>query len=640
MINLSQKLEVDDLEKFATPSNPCFSPSGENLAYVVTRIRENTYFSTLYIIESKEGGVKRYIDNANNPSWSPDGLQILFLSDRNLEGKGGTGIWVTTLCGEPRLVTVVGGGVEQPTWNSDGTKIFFLSYVGEEPKDEKVIDNIPFYIDGIGWTHFRKKQLHSVDVSSGIVTQITNEEDDVVCYSSSNKGNRVCYALSKVGPIAMGKTDLYLLDTKNRRRQLILPSYAISRLGWSPKDDLIYFFGNDFSHGFASHSSVWIIKPKSGEPTNLTNKLDRDVTGGLVSDLISPFTGPPDHPWYDDHIYFLISDGGKINVQRVDVKTGKIDSVIKGDFSVSEFSISNGTIAYIKTNIVEPPEVYLQNGKREQRITCLSAAVKEIIRLLPGEHFVFKATDGENLEGWLIKPRGWRKDGKYPAIFEIHGGPKMMYGYAPMFDFQVWASAGYAVIYMNPRGSDGYSQSFADLNNRFGKRDYEDFLEAVNFAVDTNEWIDESRLGVTGMSYGGYLTNWAVGHSNLFRCAISQNGISDWQSMFGTSDINFFFATHLFESDPWSDPNTWRERSPLTYATNVETPTLFIHSMFDFRCPVGESLQMFVALRYLGKPTKLILYNEGSHLFKYFGLPSVRRKRLRDTLDWFNKYLK
>jgi dipeptidyl aminopeptidase/acylaminoacyl peptidase len=641
MIHLPRKLEIDDLDKFVMPSNPCLSPSGENLAFVVTRIRENSFFSTLYIVDSEDGGSKRYFDNAVNPSWSPDGSQIFFLSDRGMkEGDRGTGIWVTNLCGEPRLVTTARGGIEQPSWNGDGSKILFLSYVGEEQVDERVIDDLPFYIDGVGWTDHRKLQLHSVDVSSGIVTQLTDGEADVVSFSPSNKGGSVCYTVSKIGPISMGRVELHVLDTKNGGSRLILSSHAISRLGWSPEDDFIYFFGNDFSHGFAAHSSVWVIKPAHGEPINLTSKLDRDVTGGLISDLVSPFTGPPSQPYYDDHIYFLVSDRGKINIQRVDVKTAEIEPVLEGDFSISEFSISKGRIAYVKTNIDEPPEVWLRNGEKEQRVTSLSAAVKESIALQRGEHFTLKASDGEDLDGWLIKPRGWRRGGKYPAILEIHGGPKAMYGYAPMFDFQVWAAAGYAVIYMNPRGSDGYSQGFAELEKRFGTRDYQDLIEAVRFVVDTNEWIDGDRLGVTGMSYGGYMTNWIIGHTDLFRCAISQNGISSHLDMFGVSDIGYFFTTHLFGSDPWNDPETWKERSPITYAPNVETPTLFIHSMFDYRCPVDQSMQMFTALKYLGKPTRLILYNEGSHLFKFFGPPAIRKKRLRDILDWFNQYLK
>jgi dipeptidyl aminopeptidase/acylaminoacyl peptidase len=292
-----------------------------------------------------------------------------------------------------------------------------------------------------------------------------------------------------------------------------------------------------------------------------------------------------------------------------------MEPVMEGDFSVSEFSVSNGVIAYVKTGIDEPPEVWVNNRGKEKRITNLSAVVKESVALQRGERFTLKATDGEDLDVWLIKPRGWRKGVKYPAILEIHGGPKAMYGYAPMFDFQVWAAAGYAVMYMNPRGSDGYSQGFAELGQRMGVRDYQDLIEAVKFVVEANEWIDGGRLGVTGMSYGGYMTNWIVGHTDLFRCAISQN-------------------------DPWSDPETWKEKSPITYAPRVETPTLFIHSMFDYRCPVDQSMQMFTALKYLGKPTKMILYNEGSHLFKFFGPPATRKRRLSDMLDWFNQYLK
>jgi len=641
MIHLPRKLEIDDLDKFVMPSNPCLSPSGESLAFVVTRIRENSLFSTLYVVDPRDGRSKRYFDNAVNPSWSPDGGQILFLSDRGMkEGDRGTGIWVTNLCGEPRLVATAGGGVDHPSWSGDGSKILFLSYVGEEEAGERVIDGTPFYVDGLGWTNHRKLQLHSVDVSSGVVTQLTDGEADVVSFSPSNRGDRVCYTISKVGPIPMGRAELHVLDTRSGESRLILSSHAISRMDWSPEDEFIYFFGNDFSHGFAAHSSVWAIDPAGGGPVNLTGELDRDVTGGVLSDLVSPFTGAPSQPYHDGHIYFLVSDRGKINLHRVDVKTSEMEPVIEGDFSISEFSVSNGVVAYVKTGIDEPPEVWVRNGGEEQRITNLSAAVKESVALQRGERFTLKATDGEDLDIWLIKPRGWRKGGKYPAIIEIHGGPKAMYGYAPMFDFQVWAAAGYAVMYMNPRGSDGYPQDFAELGPRMGVRDYQDIIEAVKFMVDANEWIDGGRLGVTGMSYGGYMTNWIVGHTDLFRCAISKNAISNQLDMFGVSDVGYFFTTQMFGSDPWSDPETWKEKSPITHAPRVVTPTLFIHSMFDYRCPVDQSMQMFTALKYLGKPTKMILYNEGSHLFKFFGPPATRKRRLRDMLDWFNQYLK
>ena len=637
---MPQKLEIDDLDKFVMPSNPCLSPSGENLAFVVTRIRGNSYFSTLYIVDTENGRNIRYFDNATNPWRSPDGSQIFFLSDReNKDGDMGTGIWVTTLFGEPRLVTTVRGGVEQPSWNNDGSKILFLSYVGEDTDGRRVIDDIPFHLDGVGWTYCRKQQIHSVDVASGIVAQITFEEDDVLSYSPSNRHNKICYT-TRLRARDPGKVELHLLDMRERKNHVILSNYAISQLGWSPEDDWIYFFGSDFSHSLASHSHIWITRPTRGEPRDLTEKLDRDVTGGVFSDLVSPFTGSPRNPWYDGHILFLVSDRGKINIHRVDVETSEIEPVVEGEFSVSEFSVSNGALAYIKTSIDEPPDVWFKDGENKKRITNFASTVKEYVHLQRGEHLTFKATDGEDLDVWLIKPHGWRKGRKYPAIFEIHGGPKAMYGYAPMFDFQVWAAAGYAVVYTNPRGSDGYPQDFADIRGEFGSRDYQDIIEAVKFVLDANKWIDADRLGVTGMSFGGYMTNWIIGHSDLFSCAVSQNGMSSFEGMFGESDLGFFIASFLAGGDPWGSSDNWREKSPITHVQNVKTPTLFIHSMLDYRCPMSQSIQMFTAMKYLGKPTRLILYDGGSHLFKFHGKPDTRKQRLHDISDWFNKYLK
>jgi dipeptidyl aminopeptidase/acylaminoacyl peptidase len=335
-----------------------------------------------------------------------------------------------------------------------------------------------------------------------------------------------------------------------------------------------------------------------------------------------------------------VSDGGRIGVRRADVETGEMEPVIDGEFSVSEFSVSNGALAYVKASIDEPPDVWLKEGGESRRITSLASAVKEHVQLQRGEHLSFRASDGEDLDVWLMKPRGWRRGRKYPAVLEIHGGPKAMYGYAPMFDFQVWAADGYAVIYMNPRGSDGYPQAFADIRGQFGSRDYQDILEAVRFVLDANKWIDADRLGVTGMSYGGYMTNWIIGHTDLFRCAVSQNGISSYEAMFGESDVGFFITPFLAGGDPWSSSDAWRERSPLTHVQGVKTPTLFMHSALDLRCPVSQSIQMFTALRYLGKPARLILYDGGSHLFKFYGQPDTRKKRLRDISDWFNRYLR
>jgi dipeptidyl aminopeptidase/acylaminoacyl peptidase len=239
-----------------------------------------------------------------------------------------------------------------------------------------------------------------------------------------------------------------------------------------------------------------------------------------------------------------------------------------------------------------------------------------------------------------MKPFGWNSNVKYPAIFDIHGGPRSKFGYATMFEHQIYSSEGYAVVFGNIRGSDGYDQEFADIRFKYGTRDYHDFLEMVEYVLKQNNWIDPKRLGVTGLSYGGFMTNWIIGHTSIFRCAVSQNSISSWDSFFGTSDIGFHFSKDQIGGDPWTNHGVYMEKSPITYAQRVTTPTLFIHSFNDYRCWIDQSILMHNALRYLGKKTKMIIYGEGSHSFRNLAKPSIRKQRLGDMMYWFNEYLR
>jgi dipeptidyl aminopeptidase/acylaminoacyl peptidase len=285
-------------------------------------------------------------------------------------------------------------------------------------------------------------------------------------------------------------------------------------------------------------------------------------------------------------------------------------------------------------------EVYVRKGKRETRLTHLCDAPLAEAPMIDAEHFAFEASDGANIEGWLIKPFGWRKGIGYPTIFDIHGGPRSKYGYAPMFEHQIYAAEGYAVVYANIRGSDGYDQEFADIRTQYGTRDYQDFMEMVDHALGAYDWIDQTRIAVTGLSYGGFMTNWVIGHTDRFRCALSQNSICNWVSFFGTTDIGFHFGPDQIGGDPWSNPKAYAEKSPLNYAENVKTPTMFIHSINDNRCWIDQSIQMYTALKYLGVEAKLILYTEGSHTFRNLARSTIRKRRLHDMVDWFKRHLK
>ncbi|MCX6642401.1 MAG: S9 family peptidase, partial [Candidatus Bathyarchaeota archaeon] len=521
----------------------------------------------------------------------------------------------------------------------DGKKIYYLSYVGDEPKDARVIEHLPFWFDGVGWTYYKRKHLHVVDLASGVVRRITEGEIDVVCYAASNKGERIAYAVSETES-APRETTIYVLDEKKGECRKILEKHAVMSLGWSPDDALLFFSGNDLNRGYATHTTIWVIPPLGGEPTNLTSNLDRGSGRVVYNDLRSQIAGPQSPVWEGDRIIFPVSDGGRTALHSVRPEDADITPVVVGDFCVEEFSARKGIIAYTRTGIAEPMEVYVKRGEKETKITRLAEAPLSEAPMINGEHFSFEASDGATIEGWLLKPYDWRQGKKYPAIFDIHGGPRSKYGYAPMFEHQIYAAEGYTVVYANIRGSDGYDQEFADIRFQYGTRDYQDFMETVDHALNAYDWIDETRIAVTGLSYGGFMTNWVISHTGRFKCALSQNSICNWVSFFGTTDIGFHFGPDQIGGDPWSNPTAYSAKSPLTYANKVTTPTMFIHSYNDNRCWIDQSIQMYTALKYIGVETKLILYTEGSHSFRNLARPTIRKHRLHDMVDWFNQHLK
>jgi len=261
------------------------------------------------------------------------------------------------------------------------------------------------------------------------------------------------------------------------------------------------------------------------------------------------------------------------------------------------------------------------------------------------EEFKFRASDGVEIDGWIMKPPNFDDSKKYPAILYIHGGPATTFGYSFIFEFQVLTSKGFVLIYTNPRGSTGYSQSFKDIRGHYGEREYLDLMEAVDYITSQSPYIDAERLGVTGGSYGGFMTNWIVGHTDRFRAAVTQRSICNWVSKFGTTDIGFYFNSDQIAGGlgrPFWEDNWFKiywDKSPLKYVGNVKTPTLIIHSIEDYRCWVDQAIQFFTALKYRGVDTKLVLFPKENHDLSRSGKPKHRVERLKHIISWFEKYL-
>jgi dipeptidyl aminopeptidase/acylaminoacyl peptidase len=256
------------------------------------------------------------------------------------------------------------------------------------------------------------------------------------------------------------------------------------------------------------------------------------------------------------------------------------------------------------------------------------------------ERFQVGSSDGQTVHGWLMKPPGFSERKKWPLVLEVHGGPETMYGATFVHEFQVLAARGYAVLFTNPRGSKGYGEAFTSrIFADWGNQDAADCMAAVD-AASQWRWVDTTRLGVTGGSYGGFMTAWLVGHTNRFRAAVSQRGCYNFASFYGTSDIGPWFGDYILGGPVYEREALYRERSPLTYARDMRTPLLLIHSEQDLRCPIEQAEQLFVQLRRMGKvEVEMVRFPEESHNLSRSGRPDRRIERLERIYGWFDSHM-
>jgi dipeptidyl aminopeptidase/acylaminoacyl peptidase len=379
---------------------------------------------------------------------------------------------------------------------------------------------------------------------------------------------------------------------------------------------------------------------EKNEVIKLTESLDRGCERKHYYDLRSLHTDQPKFFVEGREIYFGLSENDRYGIYRVNIDKIDIDPVISGDFSIEEFSVRKDVIAYTKVSVTKPAEMWVKDYEKEACITRFNNHLLAKIKLSESEYFQFKQRDDSIIEGWVYKPYGFSKNKQYPAVIDVHGGPSSKFGNSLMFEHQMMCANGYGVILINIRGSDGYGQKFRDIRGEYGLWDFEDLKKGIANALKENPWIDPEKLGITGLSYGGFMTNWAITHSDLFKSAVSQNSISNWTSFYGTSDIGFVFANDHVGGNPPTNMDIFIEKSPITYAGDVDTPVLFIHSINDYRCWIDQSIQFYTILKAMGKTTRLVLFMEGSHGFRSTSRPSIRKKRIMAILDWFDTYLK
>jgi len=605
-----RRLVLNDLEKFKMIAQPKISPDLDKILYLITAPEGDEYKTWLEIIDRKSGEKIWEIigGNPNNPDWAPSGDKLLFTSRNNVnEGEKGTGLWVTKIDDKPKLLANIKNNISQPRWSNDGEYIVFISNVGDEDSNVKLIDRIPIWFNGEGWTYNKTKHLHLLKVNTGDISVISTGDIDVQCFDISKDSSKIAYCQS-ANPLKPGESDLIIFNIETGVQEHVLNGYYIQSLQWSTVTDLI-------------------------------GDLDRGCSRRHYYDIRSMNTSNSDPIWDNEFIYFPLSNSDRFELHRINPSTKRITPILDGAYSLEEFSVKEGVIVYTRVTSDSPAELWVK-AESSKKITSLNDELIKNVTLKQPERFSFIQEDGTDVEGWIIKPNDETKEEKYPAVVDIHGGPKSKFGNSLMFEHQLLSANGYAVIYLNIRGSGGYSQEFGDIRGDWGDWDFADLMAGVNKALDLYPWIDGDRLGVTGLSYGGFMTNWVITHSDIFKAAISQNGISSWTAFFGTSDIGFHFTPEQIGGDPWNNLDTYISKSPITYADKVTTPVLFIHSWEDYRCWIDQSIEFFTALKYLGKETQFAMFMEGPHTFRSVAKLSLRKRRYKLMLEWFDRYLK
>ena len=651
-------VEIKDLFKLKLVSDPKFSPDGGRIAFVHTTFdyEKDEYVNDIWMADAKTGVTAQFTTSRGKdkgPRWSPDGKRLLFTSTppaKEGEEKKKPQLYVIEVAGgEARKLTDLKLGVEAPRWSPDGKQILFVSpTVPIEPKgDVKHITRLSYKFNGRGLFPGVYKHVFTIPPRSGKPKQVTHGEYKLD--GAEWIGSDILFYGNIESDADLEDYDhIYHVDAKGEPKQLTEGTWSIHGGGAgmigvcpSPDDKEIAFAGHDYRRGGATKADIWVMPTEGGAARKLTEGYEPDLGVKMSSDVrISSLDSTP--LWREDgYIYFTSNFAGVSALNRVRGNGGKVEKLFgEVDHSVEAWSLCKDTFVYSTLGTMRPADLWIKTNNKDHQITYFNSKWCQELDLCPHERFTFKSSGGHAVEGWIMKPSGFKKGKKYPMAVEIHGGPRGVFGNALMHEHQVLAGKGYVVMYINPWGSGGYTEDFqANLPGHYGEQDYADIMEAVDHCIKSYPWVDGERLACLGGSYGGYMTNWIVTHTTRFRAAVTMRSISNWVSFFGTSDIGWTFGKREMMGTPWENEEEFMAKSPIRYMKNVKTPTLVLHSEEDYRCPMEQGEQFYTALKYLGVPTEFVRFPGENHELSRSGKPKHREARLEHVIRWFEKYL-
>jgi dipeptidyl aminopeptidase/acylaminoacyl peptidase len=697
-------IRPDDLYRLRIATDPRLAPDGSRVAFTLQTVApaKDGYRHAIWAVDTADRSKPRRLTigarHDTQPRFSPDGQTLAFLSDRRLqvEEEPGTGdakeredgqqVHLLPLDGgEATRLTDLPRGVRSFAWSPDGTRLVVLSSShaatreddlrrrgkarkakpGQPPpSDYHFLDRLGYLLNGAGFTYHQVAQLWIVDVATGAARRLTDEPAGAAAPIWSPDSRRIVYTTNlRRDHDLEQRSHLVVIDVESGARTRLTGDAAILFAPtWLPDGRAVAAFGGYLPDSFYRFD-VWLIAAdgsdgRSPGGRNLSGRHDLMLSSSMSSDIVpgedARLVVSADGRW----ITFQAPRAGSMELFRIAVSDGSVEQLTSGHHYISAFdqvqpdrADTSVRSAWLRSSPTELADVWLREGASgaPRRLTDLNAEVLDEVELrLPIERSV--TVDGREIQGWFLPaadgttgaaPKSGRRGrAADPVVTEIHGGPHTLYGWSPILEFQILAASGIGVFFSNPRGSEGYGRAFNEANLRdWGPGPMRDVLAGVESLV-ADGLADPARLGVTGGSYGGYLTNWIVAHDDRFAAAMTCRSVSDVAMLMLTGDISSgFWASFEFGAKPWDDPAIFREASPITYAHRIRTPLLIQHSENDLRTTIGQAEALFTVVRSHKQPVRLLRVPEETHELTRSGTPFRRVENLVVVRDWFRHFL-
>ena len=660
-----EQLKLKDFLNYRFLSSVQYAPGGKRAAFVVAvcNEEENCYESRLWMYD---GGLRQLTDLGKEGQYVwEDETHILFPAVRSaaeqkrqkageqftsyyrLDVTGGEALPAFTLPFQAQQIRPLGDGKWLVSGRIDANCPNYpemtpearaeADKAREKEKDYEVFDESPFWSNGRGVTNKLRQALFLYNAADNSCRRLTDplfqtRSFEIIGSAAYFLGDRVEAKADRRHSV------LYVLDAVSGEVKKIREYDGLYARGLKAVGETLLLLGSEGRrHGMNENSWVYQVDTGTGE-LEVVREEEYSMYSSVGSDC--RYGGGQEMKGVGNTLYHLTTREGCSYLYALTMD-GKSVPVVQEEGSIDEFDIPEAggralMVALYGNRLQELYEADLSTGEVTRISHFNDAALEGKYVAVPQPLSVESA--GWTIGGWVLLPRDFDPEKKYPAVLDIHGGPKTVYGPVFYHEMQVWANMGYFVFYCNPMGSDGRDNKFMDIRGHYGETDYQNLMDFTDAVLDAYPQIDRTKVCETGGSYGGFMTNWIIGHTDRFVCTASQRSIANWVSFYGVSDIGVEFGMDQCDADPFRSPEKMWAQSPMRYAANVKTPTLFIHSDEDYRCPLAEGLQMFTSLAAKGVPTRLCLFHGENHELSRSGKPQHRVRRLTEITNWFEKY--